>query len=76
MTDRIGTQRHQYLHQGQLVYEWEQTLTDCTLYVTVPAGARAKDLAVDIKPDSLAFGLKGNPPFLAVSMGQDGSSHS
>ena len=67
MSEKVGpTERHKYHHQGQLVYEWDQTLADISLYVQVPPGVRAKDLQVDIKADSVAFGLRGSPPFLSV----------
>ena len=67
MSERVGpTERHKYHHQGQLVYEWDQTLADISLYVQVPQGVKAKDLQVDIKADSVAFGLRGSPPFLSV----------
>ena len=49
------------------MYEWDQTLADISLYVQVPQGVKAKDLQVDIKADSVAFGLRGRPPFLSVS---------
>ena len=69
MSDRVGpTERHKYYHQDQLVYEWDQTLADISLYVQVPPGVKAKDLQVDIKADSLVFGIRGTPPFLSVSL--------
>ena len=72
MVDRVGpAEKHSYFHQGQLVYQWDQTLADITLYVRVPPGARAKDLAVDIQAAKLSFGVRGNPPFLDVSTGHD-----
>ena len=67
MSDRVGpTERHKYVHQGQLVYEWDQTLADISLYVQVPQGVKARDLQVDIKADFLGFGIRGSPPFLSV----------
>eukprot|EP00937_MAST-01D_sp_MAST-1D-sp2_P006509 g6509.t1 len=40
-------------------YWWTQTLYETTVYVDVPAGTRARDLDVDIKPRRLCVALKG-----------------
>jgi hypothetical protein len=58
--------RHQFMHEGRVVYEWDQTLSDVNVYVAVPPGCRAKDLFCDIQPQSLRLGLKPNPPYLQV----------
>lgn len=60
------SQRHAYTHNGRLIYEWDQTLTEVNLYIQVPAGVRAKNLAIDIKAAHLNVGIKGNPPYLDV----------
>ena len=62
------SQRHTYTHNGRVIYEWDQTLTEVNIYITVPAGVRAKDLTVDIQSQHLTVGIKGNPPYLDVSL--------
>ncbi len=52
----------------QLVYEWDQTVSEVNLYVSVPPGVRAKQLYVDILQTHIKFGMHPNPPFLDVSM--------
>lgn len=61
------SQRHSYTHNGRVIYEWDQTLTEVNIYITVPSGVRAKDLAVNIQSQHLSVGIKGNPPYLDVS---------
>lgn len=58
--------RHQFTYEGRLVYEWDQTLSDVTLYLTVPAGTRGKQLYCDIQPTSIKIGIQPNPPYLQV----------
>ena len=60
------SERHKFTHNGRVIYEWDQTLTEVNIYVPVPAGVRAKDLAVDIQSTHLKIGIKGNPPYLDV----------
>jgi hypothetical protein len=50
------------------VYEWDQTVSEVNLYVSVPPGVRAKQLYVDILQTHIKFGMHPNPPFLDVSM--------
>lgn len=58
------SQRHAFQHQGRTVYEWEQTLEDVSVFVPLPPGVRARDLAVAITASKLSVGIKGNPPYL------------
>lgn len=60
------SQRHTYTHNGRVIYEWDQTLTEVNLYIQVPEGVRAKNLAIDIKAGHLTVGIKGNPPYIDV----------
>lgn len=60
------SQRHTYSHNGRLIYEWDQTLTEVNLYIQVPEGVRAKHLAVNITAQHLSVGIKGNPPYIDV----------
>ena len=48
---------------------WTQTLGDAELRVSVPPGTTSKAIAADIKKNSIAIGLKGQPPLLAGACG-------
>ncbi|PNH11186.1 NudC domain-containing protein 2 [Tetrabaena socialis] len=70
MADRLApSTRHQYKHNGQVVYEWDQTFSEVNIYVPVPPGVRGKQLFVDITTSHLRFGIKPNPPYLDVRRG-------
>ena len=69
------SERHAYKHNGRLIYEWDQTLTEVNLYIQVPPGVRAKNLTVDIKSTHLSVGIKGNPPYLDVSVWEPCLAH-
>ena len=60
------SERHKFTHNGRLIYEWDQTLTEVNIYVPIPAGVKAKDLAIDIQSTHLKIGIKGNSPYLDV----------
>lgn len=63
------TSRHQYkLPDGRVAYEWSQSLDDVTVFVLVPPGVRGKDLDVRIENRRCTLGIRGNPPYLDVSM--------
>ena len=50
MGDQLApTSRHAFTHEGRVVYEWDQTLEEVNVYVSVPPGVRAGALAVAIK---------------------------
>lgn len=60
-----GTNRLKFIHQGQTIYEWEQTLEDVTLYIQPPKGVKAAMIQCTITPTHLTLGLKGAPhPFI------------
>ena len=56
--------RQKFQHNGQTVYEWEQSMEEVLLYVTPPPGVKARDIECKIKVNHLSLGIKGNPPFL------------
>ena len=61
------SERHSFTHNGRVIYEWDQTLTEVNIYIPVPSGVRGKDLTIDIQSSHLKVGIKGNPPYLDVS---------
>ena len=60
--------RHQFRHENQFVYEWEQTLSDLNIFIKVPTGIKAKQLYVDISNKHLRVGIVPNPPYLEVCL--------
>ncbi|EFJ50053.1 hypothetical protein VOLCADRAFT_73880 [Volvox carteri f. nagariensis] len=65
MADRLApTKRHQYRHNGQVVYEWDQTYSEVNIYTNVPPGVTGKQLYVDITTQHLRFGIRPNPPYM------------
>ena len=70
VSDQVApTERHKFLHDGRVVYEWNQTLHELNLFVQAPPGVRAKQLAVSITSSHLSIGIVDNPPYLTVSAG-------
>jgi hypothetical protein len=65
MGDQLApSERHVFTHEGRVVYEWDQTLEEVNVYVSVPAGVRAAMLDVKIQSTTVSIGIKGNPPYL------------
>ncbi len=66
------SERHQFTHQGRLIYEWDQAFSEVNVYVEVPPGTRAKELYCDIQAAGLKLGLhplgapQPNPPYIQV----------
>lgn len=68
MSDRLApSKRHIFQHEGQKVYEWDQTLHDVNIYIDAPPGVRAKQLVVIVTATHLTVSIAGNPPYLNVS---------
>ena len=55
-------------HDGKTIYEWEQSLDEINIYITPPPGVKAAHIDCNIQPSHLTVGLKGNPPFINVSL--------
>jgi len=52
---------------GQKVFEWDQTLEEVNLYITLPPNVHSKAFHCKIQSKHLEVGIKGNPPYLNVS---------
>lgn len=73
MADQLApSERHQFIHGGRVIYEWDQTFSDVNLYIQLPDGVRAKELFCNIQTSHLSFGVIPNPPYLNVSHGACG----
>ena len=73
------------MHNGQLIYEWDQTLDEVNIYIKPPKilikkyqdeykkqlkpGEKLPELDIKIAPTHLSIGIKGNPPFLNEELG-------
>ena len=66
MAPSIASERHPFVHNGQTVYEWQQSFGGVEIFIRVPQGVRAKQLEVVITGSHLTVGIKGNPPYLDV----------
>jgi hypothetical protein len=69
MTDQLApSTRHSWTHDGRVVYEWDQTLEEVNVYISVPAGVSAGVLQVTIETGSVSVGIKGNPAYLTHAL--------
>mmetsp|Transcript_25745 Transcript_25745/g.66597 ORF Transcript_25745/g.66597 Transcript_25745/m.66597 type:complete len:157 (-) Transcript_25745:277-747(-) len=62
--DKIEVKRIPFVHNGQVIYEWEQTLEEIHCYIKPPEGITARHLDITIASRHLRVGIKGNPPFI------------
>lgn len=56
--------RNQHTHNGRVVYEWDQTPKQATLYLKPPEGVRKNDLDIGIAGKHIRVGRKNKPSFL------------
>lgn len=52
---------------GQKVFEWDQTLEEVNMYITLPPNVHPKAFHCKIQSKHIEVGIKGNPPYLNVS---------
>lgn len=65
MTDRLApSTRHQFVHEGRVIYEWDQTFSEVNIYIEVPPGVTSKSLSCTITSSHISIGLRGNPPYM------------
>lgn len=69
MTAKSKEGRLQFVHKGQVVYEWEQSLEEVNIYISTPPGVTRPMLEVTIEHKHLRVGLKANPPFIDEDTG-------
>ncbi|KAK4239912.1 HSP20-like chaperone [Achaetomium macrosporum] len=50
--------------QDALPYKWTQTIGDLDISISVPGNIKGRDVAVDIKKESISAGIKGQEPIL------------
>ena len=64
-----ATGRHEFKHNGETIYEWEQNLDEGHLYMTPPPGISKHDFEIKFEPKHLKVGLKATKPFLDEDTG-------
>ncbi|KAG2333315.1 hypothetical protein Bca4012_017006 [Brassica carinata] len=65
MAEKLAPEkRHDFVHNGQKVFEWDQTLEEVNLYITLPPNVHPKAFHCRIQSKHLEVGIKGNPPYL------------
>merc|ERR1711964_607849 len=47
-----------------VIYEWQQEIDACHMFLSLPPGVGKHELAIKIAPRHLSVGVKGNTPFL------------
>lgn len=52
---------------GQKVFDWDQTLEEVNMYITLPPNVPKKLFSCKIDSKHVEVGIKGNPPYLNVS---------
>lgn len=61
--------RFKFEHEGNTIYEWEQSLEEVNIYITPPPGITRSAIDVEISHTHLRIGLKGTPPFIDEDTG-------
>nr|ACG43474.1 nudC domain-containing protein 2 [Zea mays] len=56
--------RHTFVHNGQKVFEWDQTLEEVNMYIELPKGVPTKLFHCTIQASHVEVGIRGNPPYL------------
>ncbi|RAL43316.1 unnamed protein product [Cuscuta campestris] len=65
MADKLAPEkRHSFIHKDQKVFEWDQTLEELNIYITLPESVPKKLFYCKIESKHLEVGIKGNPPYL------------
>lgn len=61
---RASRERHQHFFKGRVIYEWDQTPNEATIYIKPPAGLSKDDLEISIQSQTIRVGRKGRGAFL------------
>ncbi|KAL2898722.1 NudC domain-containing protein 2 [Bienertia sinuspersici] len=65
MSDKLAPdKRHSFVHNGQKVFEWDQTLDEVNMYIQLPPNVPTKQFYCKIQSKHVEVGIKGNPPYL------------
>ena len=61
--------RYIFEHEGRTIYEWEQSIDECNIYIHPPEGVTRAHLDIVITNESLRVGLKEQTPFINEKTG-------
>lgn len=50
------------------MFEWDQTLEEVNMYIKLPPNVHPKQFYCKIQSKHVEIGIKGNPPYLNVSL--------
>ncbi|XP_058109075.1 uncharacterized protein LOC131252514 [Magnolia sinica] len=65
MAEKLAPEkRHSFVHAGQKVFEWDQTLEEVNIYISLPPNVPTKLFSCTIQSTHLQVGIRGNPPYL------------
>jgi hypothetical protein len=64
MTPKTSSGRLKFEFDGRTIYEWEQSLDECNIYIRPPPGVTKQLLDIQISFTHLKVGIKGSPPFI------------
>ncbi|WP_348246271.1 CS domain-containing protein, partial [Salmonella enterica] len=51
--------RHTFVHSGQNVFEWDQTLEEVNMYIELPKGVPTKLFHCTIQASHVEVGIRG-----------------
>lgn len=61
---RKPRERYQHMHNGRVIYEWDQTSKELNLYLRPPEGLKKSDFEIGIQSNTIKVGRRGKAPFL------------
>ncbi|KAG8372608.1 hypothetical protein BUALT_Bualt12G0084400 [Buddleja alternifolia] len=65
MAEKLAPEKsHTFIHNGQKVFDWDQTLEEVNMYITLPPNVPKKLFYCRIDSKHVELGIKGNPPYL------------
>ncbi|KAL9228669.1 hypothetical protein vseg_004222 [Gypsophila vaccaria] len=65
MAEKLAPEkRHSFIHNGQKVFEWDQTLDEVNMYIDLPPNVPTKQFNCIIQSKHVQVSIKGNPPYL------------
>lgn len=63
-TQKTSEGRMKYEYEGRTIYEWEQSLEECNIYIGPPPGVPRSVIEIVITYNHLTVGIKDTPPFI------------
>ncbi|CAM8998957.1 unnamed protein product [Rhodiola kirilowii] len=65
MAEKLAPEkRHSFVHNGKTVFEWDQTLEEVNMYISLPPNVPAKQFYCKIQSQHVELGIKGSSPYL------------